>query len=57
MPFIDVSLQMNLYRVHNLPITNSPLGSQHDEKDHFHYKYSVEGEYLAISKFSQVKIS
>ena len=49
MPLIDMSLQMNLYKVHNLPIINPPIGTQHYTKDRFHYKYVVEGEYLAIS--------
>ena len=49
MPLIDTSLQMNLYKVHNLPIINPPIGTQHYTKDRFHYKYVVEGEYLAVS--------
>ena len=49
MPLIDTSLQMNLYKVHNLPIINPPIGTQHYTKDRFHYKYVVEGEYFAVS--------
>ena len=41
-PLIDTSLQMDLYKVHNLPTLHPEL------KVHFNYK--LEGKYLAISK-------
>ena len=41
-PLTDQSLEMNLYRVHNLPLTTPDL--------HMTVTYSLEGEYLAIGK-------
>ena len=41
-PLTDQSLEMNLYRVHNLPLTAPDL--------HMTANYSLEGEYLAIAK-------
>ena len=41
-PLTDQSLEMNLYRVHNLPLTAPDL--------HMTVTYSLEGEYLAIGK-------
>ena len=41
-PLTDQSLEMNLYRVHNLPLTAPDL--------HMTATYSLEGEYLAIGK-------
>ena len=41
-PLTDQSLEMNLYRVHNLPLTAPDL--------HMTAIYSLEGEYLAIGK-------
>ena len=41
-PLTDQSLEMNLYRVHNLPLTAPDL--------HMTATYELEGEYLAIGK-------
>ena len=41
-PLIDISLQMNVYRVHNLPTLHPELKVQ--------FTYQLEGQYLAISK-------
>ena len=41
-PLTDQSLEMNLYRVHNLPLTAPDL--------HMTATYDLEGEYLAIGK-------
>ena len=41
-PLTDQSLEMNLYRVHNLPLTTLDL--------HMTATYDLEGEYLAIGK-------
>ena len=41
-PLTDQSLEMNLYRVHNLPLTAPDL--------HMTVTYDLEGEYLAIGK-------
>ena len=41
-PLTDQSLEMNLYRVHNLPLTVPDL--------HMTATYELEGEYLAIGK-------
>ena len=41
-PLMDLSLVMNLYRVHNLPLTAPDL--------HMTATYDLEGEYLAIGK-------
>ena len=41
-PLTDQSLEMNLYRVHNLPLTAPDL--------HMTATYNLEGEYLAIGK-------
>ena len=41
-PLTDQSLEMNLYQVHNLPLTAPDL--------HMTATYSLEGEYLAIGK-------
>ena len=41
-PLIDTSLQMNIYRVHNLPTLHPELKVQ--------FTYQLEGKYLAISK-------
>ena len=41
-PLTDQSLEMNLYRVHNLPLTALDL--------HMTATYNLEGEYLAIGK-------
>ena len=41
-PLTDQSLEMNLYRVHNLPLTTPDL--------HMTATYNLEGEYLAIGK-------
>ena len=41
-PLMDQSLEMNLYQVHNLPLTAPDL--------HMTATYSLEGEYLAIGK-------
>ena len=38
-PFIDQSLQMNLYKIYNLPILHPTL--------HAHAQYEIEGTYLA----------
>ena len=45
-PLTDQSLEMNLYRVHNLPLTAPDL--------HMTAIYSLEGEYLAIGKKGHV---
>ena len=42
LPIIDTSLQMNVYKVHNLPTLHPELKIQ--------FTYQLEGEYLAISK-------
>ena len=39
-PLIDSSLDVNLYKVHNLPMLHPTLGVQ--------VEYELEGEYLAI---------
>ena len=39
-PFVDNSLDVNLYKVHNLPMLHPQLGVQ--------AKYELEGEYLAV---------
>ena len=41
-PLVDISLQMNIYKVHNLPTLHPELKVQ--------FTYELEGEYLAISK-------
>ena len=41
-PLIDISLQINVYRVHNLPTLHPELKVQ--------FTYQLEGQYLAISK-------
>ena len=41
-PLIDRSLQMDLYKLHNLPELHPDLGVQ--------FTYVLEGQYLAISK-------
>ena len=41
-PLIDQSLQMDLYKVHNLPALHPDLKIQ--------FTYEIEGEYLTISK-------
>ena len=41
-PLIDQSLEMDLYKVHNLPAIHPQL--------HVQFTYKIEGEYLAISK-------
>ena len=41
-PLIDQSLEMDLYKVYNLPAPHPELKIQ--------FKYELEGEYLAISK-------
>ena len=41
-PLIDKSLQMNLYKVHNLPALQSELKSQ--------FFFVLEGQYLVVSK-------
>ena len=41
-PLVDISLQMNIYKVHNLPTLHPDLKVQ--------FTYELEGEYLAISK-------
>ena len=41
-PLTDQSLEMNLYQVHNLPLTAPDL--------HMTATYNLEGEYLAIGK-------
>ena len=43
-PLVDISLQMNVYKVHNLPTLHPELKVQ--------FTYELEGEYLAISKSS-----
>ena len=42
LPIIDTSLQMSVYKVHNLPTLHPELKIQ--------FTYQLEGEYLAISK-------
>ena len=39
-PLIDSSLDVNLYKVHNLPMLHPTLGVQ--------VEYELEGEYLAV---------
>ena len=41
-PLVDISLQMNVYKVHNLPTLHPELKVQ--------FTYDLEGQYLAISK-------
>ena len=41
-PIIDTSLQMNVYRVHNLPTLHPELKTQ--------FTYQLEGKFLAVSK-------
>ena len=41
-PLLDISLQMNVYKVHNLPTLHPELKVQ--------FTYELEGKYLAISK-------
>ena len=41
-PIIDTSLQMNVYRVHNLPTPHPELKIQ--------FTYQLEGKFLAVSK-------
>ncbi|MCG8621088.1 MAG: hypothetical protein MJE68_03665, partial [Proteobacteria bacterium] len=41
-PLVDISLQMNVYKVHNLPTLHPELKVQ--------FTYELEGKYLAISK-------
>ena len=43
-PFIDTSISMNVYQVHNLPTVDPDLGVQ--------FTYQLEGEYLAITEDS-----
>ena len=41
-PLIDKSLQMNMYRVHNLPALHTKLGVAAE--------YILEGDYLAVDE-------
>ena len=41
-PLIDQSLQMDLYKIHNLPALHPDIKIQ--------FTYEIEGEYLTISK-------